>query len=122
MYYLDGCDGWLCVVQVTVSMNEPIKEFTYWPVTKCSPSDLASLKGTKCLQIHPHVYRAKVDGTNANVPDYDWTICLADGEACKPIKFETEVIPCPKTRKGTKTRWYNGRWQKWTESKGWSAL
>jgi hypothetical protein len=43
------------------------------------------------------------------------------GETQAAIVYSYDV-PCPKVRKGIETRWYQGKWQKYTKARGWEDL
>ena len=106
-------DGWLCAAETHTRSSEPIAETFFWPLAHVRrqewEGDLGKeLWADKC----GHAYSLRIGGF--------WkTWHLPEGGQTKALVVESAPVPPPKVRKTTKLRWYDGRWQKYSQRSGW---
>ena len=111
---IDWRDGWLCVRHEDTDFTQPFKTTVWWPATKCSESFYVDLIG-----LETHVDSNGLFGVRSPSESRWIEFYLRNGGRTQPIHTDHSPLPCPKVRKGTPTRYRNGRWEKHLKSAGW---
>ena len=102
----DYYEGYLCLKSTDTMYGRPARLTLYYPFFRARESDIAHLVGVKALCGHLGLYTPDRGAFDMR------TFQLPDGGQTKPIHSVEEDIPCPKVRKGIRTRWESGYWQK----------
>jgi hypothetical protein len=109
-------DGALFVVYESTRYSEPILDRLWWRVER--------------VNRNPYNARWPQAGDTAKKSAGDGGVwhCWNDGGVTGDVVFnpkteaahrDVEPVPCPKVRRGVKTRWKDGRWEKLLKS-GWT--
>ena len=101
-------EGYLCLKSVDVMYSKPAMLTVYYPFLQIPRNDIAHLIGAKAYPVGgqgSYCYKS-VDSVDAR-----WFRLQNLGQT-KPLHTREEPIPCPRVRKGIKTRWESWHWQK----------
>ena len=112
-------EGKLYVKTVDTMYSEPVRYTSWWTVIDTSGNAYYATRPKAGDECHggstngPRYTYSVTDPANGRSVGYATTL----GSAVAAFREETP-IPCPKHRSNTQTRYYCGRWQKFT-AKGW---
>ncbi len=114
--YLAKKDGYLCVVSEDTFSDEPTLYRNYFPCFRIGEREFKENYSGKC-----QIYASSFPGRYVIFFDggIRQEICLCELGQTKSICNEQEPVPCPKVRKGIKTRWHLGCWEKLLQTNGW---
>lgn len=104
--------GWLCMAETANDYERPIMRTLYYPIYPCTPTEAETWpigSNVKAFQSMLYVY----DGNGR-----ESRLELKDGSATRPMCNEETPIPAPRAKL---TRWTSGRWEKYTQAKGWQV-
>lgn len=114
-------NGKLYVLYQSAHDSEPKITYMWWLVDKTvgnpyhcdrpEPGDIAT------YQSDGRTWQTRRPDTHASSGS---VICQGDGNT-KAEFVETVSAPDPKVRANIETRWYHGRWEKYSKVKGWIA-
>jgi hypothetical protein len=111
---IDWRDGWLCIRHTDAHYLEPKETTLWWPVEPARQDEVAHLVGLEARDCR--------DGTFGYREADRWVyLPLRHGRQTQAIHAETVDVPCPRVRKGTRTRWERGYWEKYLKTQGWVA-
>jgi hypothetical protein len=114
--------GDICIHEENSMQDEPMKIVSYWPIG-----------------IRAYIFYRDYGEHMKNVPvrysgsmgiyeiyppgnERPLKVQLTRGAYTKPIHIEKVPYPCPKVRKGTKTRYLHGEWWKYLQTRGWLQI
>jgi hypothetical protein len=125
-YALADCDGVLCVTVTQTEYGQPMLCTDYWPTLartrdfcryhECQPEELATRFEVR--RVIAGFYDVTDRTHGAWRTHYD--LALVDGGKTQSIRRELSPYPPPKTR--CKTEYRDGRWHKYSKTKGWQAV
>lgn len=107
--------GDLCVVTESTMFYEPATLATYFPAFPMRRGDFDAM-GLASLEIFPNGSGEYAYRTEYGRPG---VFRLRDGGRTMAVLAERRDVPRPKVGKATELRWYSGRWEKRTKTKGW---
>jgi hypothetical protein len=106
--------GALCVCLAMPDMDKPVMLKHYYPIfNRCRRDEYAAYIGEDAFSYAPGVYTVYLDACPIRFG-------LVNRGETLPILTVSEDIPAPKRAK--EVRWYYGRWEKYTKSKGWEVV
>jgi hypothetical protein len=112
---LQARNGLLYVVNRWPMSDEP-EVITSWYPTGIPARDYPDYLGQRLECLGSGQYRPEGPRVNGFRPQF--VFALLKGGDTLPEFTEREPLPCPKVRKGTETRYCQGRWEKLLR-KGW---
>ena len=129
MYFLTDVDGVLCVATRTSDWTEPRYIVNHFPTgvrvwdfcryMECTKDELRKRYKVKC-DFPGHYVITHDNDTPVWGRAYEFD--LVNGGRTMSVAVTHEEVPVPKTRKGDKLEWLDGRWHKCTPKGGWKTI
>lgn len=128
-YFLSDVDGVLCVAARSTDWSEPRYTVNHYP-TKLRTWDFCRYMECRPEEIRER-YKVREDFPGCYVITHDggkpvwgraYGLDLTGGGRTLSVSVTHEPVPVPKTRKGDKLEWMDGRWHKCTPKGGWKTI